>query len=388
MANSQAEKSHTIREIEQQPALWVKAVKQFATEKAKMEAFLGNLEKKHENIRVIFTGAGTSAFIGETIYPSVRQSIRNRGWEAECISTTNLTAAPYLYLDAQIPTIMVSFARSGNSPESVAAVELAEQIVKDFYEITITCNHDGALAKRERTEEEQLVLLLPDEANDKGLAMTSSYSTMMLTALYLFSEKKEQFEQLVERIADAGEKMLKASKEIIPSLVKESISRLVYLGSGVFEGLSRESSLKCLELTGGSISTMYDTPLGFRHGPKSILNKEAMVVVFLSNDSYTRKYDLDILKELYEEKNRGPLVAISEYVDSDVSEYCDTTLTISANQSLDDMSLAFSYVIFAQLFAYEKSLHGGISPDNPSPDGVINRVVQGVQIYPYHEEKK
>ncbi|MFK4998839.1 SIS domain-containing protein [Bacillus sp. N9] len=302
MTSSQVEQSHTLREIEQQPALWVKAVKQFAKEKTKMEAFLDNLEKKHKHIRVIFTGAGTSAFIGETIYPYVRRAIRNRGWEAECISTTNLTATPYYFLDADIPTIMVSFARSGNSPESIAAVELAEKIVKDFYEITITCNRDGALAKRERSEEEQLVLLLPDEANDKGLAMTSSYSTMMLTALYLFSENKEQFEQLVERIANAGEEILKASKEIIPQLVKESISKLVYLGSGVFEGLSRESALKCLELTGGSISTMYDTPLGFRHGPKSILDKETMVVVYLSNNPYTRKYDLDMLKELYYEK--------------------------------------------------------------------------------------
>ena len=267
--------------------------------------------KKHERVRVIFTGAGSSAFVGETIYPHIRREIKNRGGILECISTTNLTATPDYYLDENIPTIIVSFARSGNSPESIAAVELAEKIIKDFYEITITCNREGALAKREREQGKQLVLILPEESNDKGLAMTSSFSTMMLTAFYLFSENRDNFIDTLEKVAAASENMLNTCTEIIPKLVKEEISKLVYLGSGVFEGLSRESALKFLELTGGNFSTMYDTPLGFRHGPKSILDNKTMVVVYISNDEYTRKYDLDMLEELFYEKNRGPLVAIS-----------------------------------------------------------------------------
>ena len=386
MKNFQEEKSHTIREIEQQPALWIKAIKQFSAEKEEMDAFLKNIETKHNQVRVIFTGAGTSAFVGETLFPHIRREIRNRGWETECISTTNLTAAPNYHLDADVPTVLVSFARSGNSPESIAAVELGEETIKDFYEITITCNGEGALAQRKRQQEEQLVLILPEESNDKGLAMTSSYSTMMLTALYLFSGNKDAFEQKVEEIAKAGEEMLSTSKEIMPQLVNESISKLVYLGSGVFEGLSRESALKALELTGGKFPTMYDTPLGFRHGPKSFLDQQTMIVVYLSSNPYTRKYDLDMLKELFVEKNRGPLVAISQSADPVVAENCDTHISISSNENLEDISLAFPYVIFAQLFAYEKSLNSGISPDNPSPDGVINRVVQGVQIYPYQGE--
>src|SRR5690606_4546470 len=129
---------------------------------------------------------------------------KDRNWDGECISTTNLTATPDYYLDEDVPTIIVSFARSGNSPESIAAVELAEIIIKDFYEITITCNGEGALAKRKREQGKQLVLILPEEANDKGLAMTSSFSTMMLTALYLFTNNKENFLKNVEKIESAG----------------------------------------------------------------------------------------------------------------------------------------------------------------------------------------
>lgn len=381
--------SHTLREIRQQPSLWKKAVVEFATEATKMDEFLQHIQDKHDHVRVIFTGAGTSAFVGETVYPSTGVDIRKRGWVAETVSTTNLTSTPYSFLDPDTPTILVSFARSGNSPESIAAVELAESIVKDFYEITITCNRDGALAQREKTADSQLVILLPDEANDKGLAMTSSFSTMLLAAVYLFTEDKTRFAKQVDTIAEFGEKMLAETNIQIPELLKEPISRAVYLGSGVFEGLSRESSLKCLELTGGSVATMFDTPLGFRHGPKSFLNEETMVVLYLSNHSYTRKYDMDMLKELHATEGRGPIVVISEVDDREIANVSDYQFVLS-NQDrsqLDDIGLTFANVIFAQSFAYEKSIHSGLSPDNPSPTGVINRVVQGVTIYPFEEGK-
>jgi len=159
----------------------------------------------------------------------------------------------------------------------------------------------------------------------------------------------------------------------------------VYLGSGVFEGLSRESALKFLELTSGKYPTMFDTTLGFRHGPKSILDANTMVVVYLSNNEYTRKYDLDMLKELHAEQERGAIVAISGIEDPEVAEYSDYQINVPLSNE-EDMLLAFPNVIFAQSFAYEKSLSSGLSPDNPSPTGVINRVVQGVQIYPFEGE--
>lgn len=385
MANLQEKNSHTRREIEQQPALWVKTVKQLAEERDRIESFFQQISEKHERVRVIFTGAGTSAFIGETIYPYVRQFIRKKGWEVEAISTTNITATPYYYLDKDIPTIMVSFARSGNSPESIQTVKLGEQLLDHFYEVSITCNKDGALAKRERTPEEQLVIVLPEESNDKGLAMTSSYSTMVLTALYIFSDQKDEIEKLVEQVSKAGQAMLETCEELIPKLVEEAIAKLVYLGSGVYEGLSRESALKFLELTAGKYPTMFDTTLGFRHGPKSILDPKTMVVVYLSNHPYTRKYDMDMLKELYTTPERGPIVALTGIEDPEVGKYSDHHIVVK--EELDDIWRAFAYIIFAQMFAYKKSLHSGISPDNPSPTGVINRVVQGVILYPYEEEK-
>src|SRR5699024_9142960 len=123
---------------------------------------------------------------------------------------------------------------------------------------------------------------------------------------------------------------------------------------------------------------MFDTPLGFRHGPKSFLNEEAMIVVYLSNHSYTRKYDMDMLKELHATEGRGPIVVISEVDYPEVVDVSDYQFVLSKQDTpqLEDIGLTFANVIFAQSFAYEKSIHSGLSPDNPSPTGVINRVVQ------------
>ncbi len=74
--------------------------------------------------------------------------------------------------------------------------------------------------------------------------------------------------------------------------------RIVYLGSGGLQGAARESALKVLELTAGKLAAFYDSPTGFRHGPKSLVDNETLVVVFVSSHPYTRQYDLDLLAEL------------------------------------------------------------------------------------------
>ncbi|MGZ7215568.1 SIS domain-containing protein, partial [Streptococcus pyogenes] len=81
-------------------------------------------------------------------------------------------------------------------------------------------------------------------------------------------------------------------------LVDLDFDRVIYLGAGGFYGLSHESQLKILELTAGKIATMYETPLGFRHGPKSLINENTIVIEYISNDAYTKRYDVDLLNEV------------------------------------------------------------------------------------------
>src|SRR5437868_608723 len=108
-----------------------------------VEYFLGPLLDRPAS-RVILAGAGTSSFIGECLAPWLAARLPCR---VEAIPTTDLVCAPYLYFAADAPTLLLSFGRSGNSPESVAAVDLANELVRDIHHLAITCNPEGALAR-------------------------------------------------------------------------------------------------------------------------------------------------------------------------------------------------------------------------------------------------
>ena len=278
----------TTREIYQQPEVWQEAFEHYKAQAADIAAFLKKIEDKHDYIKVIFAGAGSSAYVGDTLTPYFRQIYDERKWNFNAIATTDIVANPLVHLKREVPTVLVSFARSGNSPESVATVDLAKQLLDDLYQITITCAAQGKLAQQAQGDEKNLLLLQPEASNDAGFAMTSSFSSMMLTALLVFDRadlaQKEakvaaplQLSQdVLERVAD------------VQQLVDLDFSRVIYLGAGPFFGLAHEAQLKILELTAGQIATMYESPVGFRHGPKSLINQDTVVLVFGSTDGYTR----------------------------------------------------------------------------------------------------
>ncbi|MDP4163831.1 MAG: SIS domain-containing protein [Bacillota bacterium] len=375
---------HTVKEILQQPKLWVETFKIINENKDQIKLFFESLTNKHGRVRFVFTGAGTSAFVGETITPFLRKNNKNLSWDLESIATTDLVSSPKYFLNKEIPTVLVSFARSGNSPESVAAVEVAEKIVQDFYQITITCNEHGQLAKKAQGDENTLLLLMPPASHDEGFAMTSSFSCMMLAALIAFQyESLNELELLVDGLASGTENFLSSLSAHLETITEFDFERIIYLGSGLLGGIARESALKVLELTSGKTVAMYETPLGFRHGPKSIMNDKSLIVFFMSHDEYTRKYELDLLKEL-NQANLESKIAVLDFKDEDtVKEYSDWQICIpSSGIEWEEVYLGFVYVTFAQTLAVKKSIHLGISVDNPSVDGLVNRVVQGVTIYP------
>lgn len=302
----------TAKEIAQQPDLWEQVYLNFQSKHHEIIDFFSRISRDHEQVRVIFTGAGTSAFVGDTIVPYVKRITDLKKMHIESIPTTNIVSSPYYYLQPDIPTILVSFARSGNSPESVAAVQLGEQIIHSVYHIILTCNEEGNLAKQFQHKENAFVMYMPQEANDQGFAMTGSFTSMMLTALMLCNYNQTHLlEPSIMDIVRLGKDVIKKQEQEIQRIAEKEFRKIVFLGSGVFEGLSREAALKFLELTAGRIPVTFDTTLGFRHGPKSILDKGTVVLLFLSNDEYTKKYDLDLLKELFQEKERSEIIVIA-----------------------------------------------------------------------------
>lgn len=373
--------SITTEEIKQQPVLWDETYSLYRKKHVEIQAFLQKLAEQHERIRVIFTGAGTSAYVGDTVIPYLKGKVDEKKWELLSVPTTNLVSNPYEFLKADFPTLLVSFARSGNSPESVAAIELAEQIVTNFYQLTITCANDGELAKRAKGDEHNLLLLMPEKANDQGFAMTGSYSCMTLTTLLIFDPLPlEEKGSIVQTIRQMGESVIRREEDI-QKIIDRDFDRIIYLGSGSLEGLARESQLKVLELTAGKIVTAFDSPLGFRHGPKSFVNEKTLVFVFLSNNPYTRQYDLDMLNELERDNIANYICAIE--VDGKSRFVGNTFLFGRDAQSVPDVYLALPFVMVGQTVSLLASVKVGNTPDTPSPTGTVNRVVKGVTLYKY-----
>ncbi|USK98861.1 SIS domain-containing protein [Bacillus tropicus] len=373
--------SITTAEIRRQPDLWIETFALYIEKSERIAAFLQKIVMKHNRVRVIFTGAGTSAYVGDTVTPYVIEKVDEQQWEVLSIPTTTLVSNPYQFFKKDFPTLLVSFARSGNSPESVAAVQLAEQIVSDLYQITITCAKDGKLAKQAVNNDKNLLLLMPEKSNDHGFAMTGSYTCMALTALLVFdSISTEEKSKIVKEIYQMGESVIQR-EDAIQKIVDLHFDRIIYLGSGSLEGLAKESQLKILELTAGKIVTAFDSPLGFRHGPKSFVNEKSLVFVFVSNNPYTRQYDLDMLNEMQQDNIASYICAIE--VDGE-SDYAGNRFVFGSEaQSVPDAYLALPFVMIGQTISLLASVKVGNTPDTPSPTGSVNRVVKGVTIYEY-----
>ncbi|TDB28764.1 SIS domain-containing protein [Stenotrophomonas sp. ATCM1_4] len=361
----------TAAEIAQQPLLWEALAHDLSEHAPRLQAFLGErLDDPRQ--RVLFTGAGSSGFIAEMVADTL-----NAQWPAEirAVHTTSLLTHPALYLQRDRPTLLVSFGRSGSSPESVAAVERVRADVDDARFLDITCNADGELARRGAGRADTFTLLMPPASCDRAFAMTSSLSCMLLAALASFD--RAPWNARIQRLAQVAARARQGIADwdaAVAKLAQQPFSRVIYLGSGPHEALAREAALKVLELTAGRVLALANTPLGFRHGPKSTLNGETLVVVFRSVQPLARRYEQDLLEELRTDGVAGKVLSIGPQVDAGG----DYTLPVPA---LPDSWLAPVWLPFAQLYALQRSAALGLTPDNPFPDGTVNRVVKGVTIH-------
>jgi tagatose-6-phosphate ketose/aldose isomerase len=371
----------TAREITQQPQLWPEVERRVAAD-AQLASFLAPLLANPE-MRVVLTGAGTSSFIGQCLAPALTRSGAPR---AAAIASTDIVSCPESSLTPRAPTLMVHFARSGNSPESVAALDLGEHRVERCAHLIVTCNAGGSLYRRAGSMRNAYALLLPEASNDQSFAMTSSFTAMLLAAAGALRLMPTDGTRSA-RLSRLAMHVLTSWLPVITSLVQAQFERVVYLGSNELKGLAREAALKMLELTDGRVVALADAPLGFRHGPKTILNGNTLVVVFLSNDAHTRRYDLDLLAELQRDRVAGRVIALSSQAED---SYPDTLVLPGTHQApvaLSDLELCLPYVVFAQTLATLRSLSLGLSPDKPNSAGTVNRVVQGVSIYPYGQTR-
>lgn len=369
----------TAREIAQQPAVWARVRDLVDASREPTEAFLAPLLGSRD-VRIVLTGAGTSGFAGRILAPALSRRLAQG---VEAIPTTDIVSGPDRCFRRDVPALLVSFARSGNSPESVAAVELAEQEIASCHHLILTCNQAGALCLRGQTMRNAHVVVLPEETDDRGFAMTSSFTSMLLCAAGLFG--------VIPASSGAWDRMSRAAAALMAwsidrggALLGGGFSRVVFLGSNELSGLAEESALKLLELTDGKVVAVHESPLGFRHGPKTIIDASTLVVFLTSNEAYPRRYDLDLLAELRADGRAAKVVALSATTEGLAST--EGVIPVEGMSGCPDIELAPVYAVFSQLFALFQSLRAGNRPDHPNASGTVNRVVQGVTIHPYERE--
>ena len=173
----------TLSEIYQQPSTWKKTCNQLKDCKKELQAFLDQVLKAYD-FDIILTGAGTSEFVGNSLYQALNKKYC---YKVKSYATTDIVPSPENFLSRTKPTILVSFGRSGNSPETIGAVDAAEVVCQNLYHLFVTCNENGSLSKMGKNRENCFVLNLTPETHDQSFAMTSSFSNMYMATYLAFN---------------------------------------------------------------------------------------------------------------------------------------------------------------------------------------------------------
>jgi tagatose-6-phosphate ketose/aldose isomerase len=372
--------TYTSEEIARQPRLWKELARILTDRKDDIKGFMDEMHGIGR-MRIIFTGAGSSAFIGDALSAMVSKSF---GIRTESIHTTDIVSAPESYLFADEPTLLVSFARSGNSPESVGAVKYARSVIRNLYEVAIVCDCTSNLFKLAELSDKRLILVMPEESNDNGFAMTSSVTCMLLAGFALFDiDNIESIAKDIDRLSKNTSNDSLKFTETAKRWAEKDFTRVAYLGSGFMKHIAHEASLKMMELTNGTVNGTYESATGFRHGPKSVIHDKTVTVHMISNDPFTAKYDVDLVKEVAGQQKGNKIIAICTESAGDLPG--DEIITIpSGDYGVGgDICTGIQSLVFCQMLAMFKSLWLGIPTDNPSPTGEVNRVVKGVVVYEY-----
>lgn len=374
---------HTPGEIQQQPATWRTTVERLSEQRAQVLRFL---DESGDHLSVLLTGAGTSDYIGRAVAPVLR-----RQWQCEVIpvASTELLTNLEDYLLPGRKYLLVSLSRSGDSSEGVALIQQAlEQYPSRIRHLVLTCNREGAMARQFAGNPALASMVLEDAVNDRGLAMTSSFSNLVIAGQFLaYIRTPQAYAPIVKSLAEMGERLLPAAASLASTMAEKQTAQVCFLGTGALHAVAEESSLKVLELNAGRIHTIAQSALGLRHGPLSSLNSNTLVVAYLSGEEPRAHYEIDLLKELREKHLGSNMIVVAPTQDSRLTAVTPNVLSLDAPEGFPDVCRPPVDVIVGQLLGLFFSIHNGLTPDSPSPSGAISRVVSHVKIYSHNGAK-
>jgi tagatose-6-phosphate ketose/aldose isomerase len=371
----------TPREIAQQPTTWETTLQIFRQHQQRICNFLEEAGLRDESeIRpvVMLIGAGTSDYIGHALELLLRQKW---GCEVSVCASTDLLPNLEEYLVPGRRYLWISFSRSGDSPEGVAVMEQAIQLYPKISHLVVTCNAQARMIAICKKAVHACVVVLDDAVNDRSLAMTSSFTNMIVMGQCLaHAWSIEEYSTLIERMVRGGRDFLLSAEKEAERVASRGFSRVCLVGTGSLASVAKESALKVLEMTAGQIKTMSETVLGLRHGPMAALDKQTLFLCFVSGEKRRAKYASDLLCEIGEKGIVAERIAVGPRAQrAEIEPYCESYLAVE-----DDIPDAYRPVLdvmFGQLLGLYCSVARELKPDSPSPGGVINRVVKKFRIY-------
>lgn len=372
---------HTPEEIAQQPRTWRRTFQSLQAQRSEIGAFLAacGLRDEVKNRPTVFlVGAGTSDYIGRSLHHLLR-----RCWQCEVIpvASTSLLTDFSDSLVAGRRCLWISFSRSGNSPEGVAVLEDALEECPQISHLLVSCNGSGRMMQAVEGRPSCHAIVLDDETNDRGLAMTSSFTNMVLTGQFLAHlADPAAFAPIVDALATAGESLLPQAAQLASDLVGEDYNRVCFVGSGGLAGAAMESALKVLELTAGRVQSMSQATLALRHGPMAALDRDTLLVAFISSQAPRRSYELDLLREIGSKGLVRTRVAVAADPKG-LSGEAEHVLAPETAVAIPDACRPVLDVLLGQSLGLFASIHAGLQPDTPSPTGAISRVVPELSIY-------
>ncbi len=369
---------YTAAEIHHQPDVWPSVAETLVQRRPQLRHFLeeaGLTGRRSSSI--VLTGAGSSEYIGNAIYPVLR---RRLGREVLSYPTTHLVTHPEAAFPPGREYAVVSFARSGESPESLASWRIVRRLRPDAWQLVVTCNTDGALARLAADDPRAFCLLLPEATNDRSLAMTSAFTSMVLAGLGLsYLDEPDRLITHTSILSRAARRAMDESADLLKETAGRPFDRACFLGSGALYGAAQEAALKMTELNAGKVASIFNSFLGIRHGPQVFINGKCLVVALLAGDGKVRRYELDLLRELRGKKQGMLILGVCVHADESVRGLCDAWVELGC--PVEDEFRVLTDVAVCQILALFKSLRNRLRPDNPSTEGIIHRVVQGVTVY-------
>jgi len=369
---------HTLREITQQPYTWVETARHLAPRAGELRSALEHVVGNGRAGFLALTGSGSSLYAGECLAPGLQRSL---GIAVQGVASGELLTHPQGRLPRNAPCLVVSFARSGNSPESEAVLD-SLRAVPSCRHLVITCNRHGRLAARGAGDRTVTTVVLDDKTCDRSLVMTSSFTNMVLAGrLLALTDAPKDYEARALRLAGLGARVLLHHGDGLAAVARSAFRSAVYLGSGGRYGSAREAALKMLEMTSGRVMTFPETYLGLRHGPMCAVDEEALIVCFLSTDGVARAYEADLVRELNRKGLGARKVLVGADVPSDLVSPGDLVVDLPGLGAVDDDDATILDVLVGQLLAFFRCLATGLRPDSPSDDGVISRVVESFEIH-------